>query len=57
MQIGQLILAWRKENNISVRKAEKIIGLSYSTLNRIENGGAVDGKTMLVLIKWLFENE
>lgn len=65
MMIGELLRTWRTKSHIGlgglklcrpmgVREAAKKIGLSSATYSRIENGGAVDGKTMAKLIAFLF---
>ena len=34
-----------------------MIGLSYSTLSRIENGMSVDGRTLKKLLIWLLQDD
>lgn len=52
--VGELIRDWRAMQRMGVRECAKDIGLSSATLNRIENGGAMDGRTMVKLFVWLF---
>lgn len=53
--IGKLIRAYRETQCLSTREFSKLIGISYATLNRIERGHPMDGKTMVVIFRWLFE--
>lgn len=53
--IGQLLQHWRKAENIGVREAARIIGVSHGTISRIERGYPVDSATLLLLINWLFQ--
>jgi transcriptional regulator with XRE-family HTH domain len=51
--IGVLLRAWRESERRGVREAAKMIGVSHSTLSRIERGEAYDNTTMLKLLLWL----
>ena len=52
--IGQLIKAWREKEGHGIRGAAKLIGIPHSTLQGIERGGPLDGRTLIKLIFWLF---
>ena len=56
MRVGWAINGWRKSNQIGIREAAKMIGISHSTLGRIENGKNCDGKTMAKVMLWLFDD-
>jgi hypothetical protein len=40
---------------MGVRGLATIVGISSATLSRVENGGAIDHKTIMKILKWLFE--
>jgi len=52
--IGTILKAWRVHNKVSLRNAANSMGISHSTLHRVENDRPVDAETMLRLINWLF---
>jgi transcriptional regulator with XRE-family HTH domain len=54
MRIGQLLYNWRFFAKLNVRDAAKLIGISPSSLSRIERGYFPDGPIMLTLMNWLF---
>lgn len=55
MMIGRVLHAWRATAKLSLRQAAPIVGLSATTLSRIETGKeTLDGRTMLKLTNWLF---
>lgn len=56
MLIGEMIQTHRNEERFGTREYAKMIGISSSTLNRVERGYKVDGKTMLKLIQWVFND-
>lgn len=51
--LGVCLKAWRETQRIGVREAARQIGLSHSTLSRIERGEAVDGQTLWAVLTWL----
>lgn len=57
MRIGNLINSWRRIQDIGIRDAAKMIGMSASTLSRIENGENFDAQTMAKILTWLFAAE
>lgn len=52
--IGRILLAYREKRKLGVRGMAAEIGISHSTLSRIERGFPMDADTMLKLIKWQF---
>jgi transcriptional regulator with XRE-family HTH domain len=57
MRIGQLLACWRSVTQSNIRDAAKRIGISYSTLSRIENGEEPNGRTLAALLRWALEND
>lgn len=55
MRIGNLINSWRRIQNIGIRDCAKLIGISPSTLSRIENGENFDAVTMSKVMVWIFQ--
>ena len=57
MRIGEYIRAYREANRYGVRAMAVPFDIRATTLNRIELGEAIEGKTMLKLINYLFSEE
>jgi len=55
MRIGLLINNWRRIQGIAIRDAARMIGVSASTLSRIERGEDVDGASFRKIMIWIFE--
>lgn len=55
MRLGIVIRKWRINSEITLREAAKQIGIAPATLMRIEQGKDFDGKTMALIVNWLFE--
>lgn len=53
--IGALIGLYRRVNNLTTKQLAEQIGISPSTLNRVEAGKDCDLDTMLKMIQWLFK--
>jgi len=52
--LGEVLKAWRLGSGWNVREAADLIGISASTLCRIENGETTpDAKTFLAILNWL----
>lgn len=52
--LGDVLLQWRLAAGWNIREAADIIGISYPTLCRIENGETTpDAKTFLAILNWL----
>lgn len=57
LHIGTLLKIWRTQGEkIGLRDAARIIGVSYSTLSRIERGMNMDGKTMAHVLTFLLSS-
>lgn len=54
MRIGDFISSWRRDNDRTLKQASEEIGIPLATLARIENGSAIDGKTLSKLFRYLF---
>lgn len=55
MKLGDVIRKWRRAEDIGVREAAKLIGISHGTLSRIERGEKMDGDTLAKILKWLMQ--
>lgn len=51
-RLGEMIRLWREANRYGTREMAKIIGITASTLNRIENGEDMNGRTYLKIVAW-----
>jgi transcriptional regulator with XRE-family HTH domain len=51
--LGVVLRAWREGRRMGIREAAKAIGISHSTLSRIENGKPTDGQTLWRVLLWL----
>lgn len=49
---SDMVFALRMQRILSLREAAKEMGISHSTLSRIENGGKPDVDTFFVICKW-----
>lgn len=56
MMIGKIIAAWRKQERYGVRGAATLIGISASSLNRIELGETCCADTLVKLMAFLWSN-
>ena len=56
MRIG-VIENWRRIQGIGIRDTAKMIGVSPSTLSRVENGEKCDSETLSKILFWLLETE
>lgn len=54
MRVGRVIQKWRVVTETNIRDAAAQIGISASTVSRIENDKNVDGHSMILLAVWLF---
>ena len=53
MRLGMILKKWRLINEIGPREIADEIGISPATLYRIEEGRALDAKTLLKILNWL----
>lgn len=56
--LGDVLEQWRLGSGLNVREAAALIGISASTLCRLENGGTdPDAKTFLAILNWLLRGK
>jgi transcriptional regulator with XRE-family HTH domain len=55
MRLGDVLRKWRRAEDVGVREAAKMIGVSHGTLSRIERGEKMDGDTLAKILKWLMD--
>ena len=55
MRLGKVLKSYRYFNGLSVRALAKNIGISYSSLNRIENGSECDSYILAKILVWLLK--
>lgn len=53
MRLGPVLADWRFARRIGVREAAKMMGVTQSTLNRIERGYPCDSVTLAKILAWL----
>ena len=54
MKLAELLRKWRVMSELDLKQAGAIIGISASTLMRIEQGKVPEGETVLKLLHWIF---
>ena len=57
MRIGPVLRGWRMHREISLRNLAKEIGISASTLSRLETGENVDAQSLSKILIFLISNE
>ena len=57
MRVAELLKTWRFMVKLNVRDAANTIGISPSSLSRIERGYIPDGAMLIKLMAWLFGEE
>lgn len=56
--LGEVLLAWRESKHYNIRGAADFMGISASTLSRIENGEVTpDAGTLLSILNWLMKGK
>ena len=55
MMVGELLSAWRRHRQISIREAAQCVGIPWSTYQRVENGHAMSGDTLSVILRWMMQ--
>jgi transcriptional regulator with XRE-family HTH domain len=55
MRLGNILRKWRRAEDIGIREAAKMIGVSHGTLSRIERGEKMDADTLVKILRWLFD--
>lgn len=53
MKLGEVIAGWRYSERLTLREAALIMGVSHTTLFRLERCKGIDGKTLATVIAWL----
>ena len=56
MKIGEVLKEWRYGGRMGIREAAEKIGISHSTLSRIENGKPMDGDTLAKILEWFLHD-
>lgn len=56
MRIGTVIRRWRKMEERDVADVAKEIGVSSSTLTRLEGGQTPNGETLAAVLGWLMSD-
>jgi transcriptional regulator with XRE-family HTH domain len=54
MLIGTVIRKWRHAEDLGLRDAAKLIGVTHATLSRIERGKPMGAATLVKLLAWMF---
>lgn len=57
MKIGKLLVMYRAMQSLGTRGLAEEIGVSAATINRLEKGKEIEGKTMIKIVTWLFLDE
>ena len=57
MKIPVMIRAWRKSNKLTLEQVALDIGIPLPTLCRIEQGKAMDGRTLLLVLRWMLYDD
>lgn len=55
MRLGEILRKWRIMSQLTVREVAVQIGILPSTYCRIENGKAMDGRTLAEVMTWMTE--
>lgn len=56
MKLGNVIRKWRTSSDLTTAQVASEIGISISTLNRVEHCEPMDGKTLATILRWLISN-
>lgn len=51
--LGLIVRERRRQRRLSQRTAAAEIGLSFSTISRLENGDEVEGRSLAAVLRWL----
>lgn len=55
MNIGEVLRSWRNHKEFTLDEVSKQIGITLPTLQRIETGAGIENRTMMRLIRFLFD--
>lgn len=54
LNLGIVLRGWRERSGLTLREAGEVIGISHSTLYRVEAGeSATDANTFMAILAWL----
>ena len=53
MNLAAVIAGWRWAKRMTLRDASLVIGISHSTMSRLERGQALDGHSLRAVLCWL----
>lgn len=56
-KLGEMLSLYRAVNKIGTRELAMEIGVSSSTINRIEHGKQMDQTSLILVFCWLFNSE
>jgi hypothetical protein len=56
MRLHELFSAWRHERRLTINEAAEELTLSWDTYRRMENGAAVSGETLAIVLKWILSD-
>lgn len=56
VQLPVVLRAARRMRGLSLRAAAKEIGISFSTVDRVESGKEIDTGTLVAVMRWLDDN-
>ena len=57
MRLGRVLYRWRQVEDLDLRKASKQMGLTATTLMRIEHGRKPTSETLMKILNWLTADE
>ncbi len=57
MRVGIIIQKWRTMKERGLRDVAAEIGVSASTLSRLENGKNIEGQALVKILNWLLSKE
>lgn len=57
MRLGPVIRRWRKMEERDLREVAEEIGITPSTLSRLESGQTPNGETLSAVVCWLIRND
>jgi transcriptional regulator with XRE-family HTH domain len=53
MNIGPVLKTWRHREELTLKEASVRMGVSISTLQKVESGKPLDGKTLAAILRWM----
>lgn len=52
-QLPVIVRSTRRSRRLSIRESGRAIGVSFSTVSRVENGELPDSRSLLLILRWL----